>query len=94
MQTFVIERGISEIGRATASELQAIAQKSCAVLSDLGAGVQWSHSYVTDDKIYCVYQAVSEDLVREHGRRGGFPVDSVGAVQAVIDPRTAEASAS
>lgn len=94
METFVIERGISGIGGSTASELQAISQKSCGVLSDLGAGVQWIHSYVTDDKIYCVYQAQSEDLVREHGRRGGFPVDSVGAVRAVIDPRTAEAGAS
>lgn len=91
MQTFVIERGISGIGGSTASELHAISQKSCEVLSDVGDDVQWVQSYVTDDKIYCVYQAESEDLVREHGRRGGFPVDTAAVVRAVIDPRTAEA---
>ena len=91
MQTYVIERGITGIGGSSAAELQAISQKSCAVLDELGPDVQWLHSYVTDDKIYCVYRAESEELVREHGKRGGFPVDSVAAVQNVIDPRTADA---
>lgn len=90
MPTFVIEREIAGIGGSSASELQAISQKSCGVLEQLGAGVQWMHSYVTPDKIYCVYNAETEDLVHEHARRGGFPADSVATVRAVIDPTTAE----
>lgn len=93
MQTYVIERAIAGVGNSSAAELQAISQKSCGVLEQLGPDVQWLHSYVTDDKIYCVYRAESEDLVREHGTRGGFPVDSVAAVQNVIDPSTADAVA-
>ena len=92
MQTYVIERAIPGVGGSSAADLRAISQKSCGVLDQLGAGVQWLHSYVTDDKIYCVYRAESEDLVREHGTLGGFPVDSVAAVQNVIDPRTADAA--
>jgi hypothetical protein len=91
MPTFVIERAIPSIGEATAAELQQISQKSCGVLDELGTSVQWVHSYVTDDKIYCVYRAASDDLVREHAARGGFPADSVAPVRAVIDPTTAEA---
>lgn len=91
MPKFVIERAIDGIGAAKAAELQAISRKSCSVLQELGPSVQWVQSYVTDDKIYCVYNAASEDLVREHARRGGFPANSVARVANVIDPTTAEA---
>jgi hypothetical protein len=91
MPKFVIERSIPQIGAASAADMQAISQKSCGVLKELGPDVQWVHSYVTNDKIYCVYNATSEDLVREHARRGGFPADSVARVVTTIDPTTAEA---
>lgn len=91
MPKFVIERAIPNIGAATASDLQAISQKSCGVLRELGPDVQWVESFVTGDKIYCVYNAVDEQLVREHARRGGFPADSVSRVVTTIDPTTAEA---
>lgn len=91
MPKFVIERAIPNVGATSAADLQAISQKSCGVLSELGPEVQWVHSYVTGDKIYCVYNAASEELVREHARRGGFPADSVARVVATIDPTTAEA---
>jgi hypothetical protein len=91
MHKFVIERSIPAIGNTSAAELQAIWQKSCGVLRDLGPDVQWVHSYVTDDKIYCVYNAANEGLVREHARRGGFPADSVARVVTTIDPVTAGA---
>jgi len=91
MPKFVIERSIPQIGAATAADMQAISQKSCGVLRELGPEVQWVYSYVTGDKIYCVYNASSEDLVREHARRGGFPADSVARVVSIIDPTTAEA---
>lgn len=91
MPKFVIERSIPQIGKVSAAELQAISQKSCGVLQDLGPSVQWVQSYVTGDKIYCVYNAPSEALVREHARRGGFPADSVARVVTTIDPTTAEA---
>lgn len=90
MPKFVIERDIAGIGGASAGELQAISQKSCGVLRDLGPEVQWLHSYVTADKVYCVYQAENEELVREHARLGGFPADRVERVSSVIDPSTAE----
>jgi hypothetical protein len=91
MPKYVIERAIPGIGAAKAAELQAISQKSCGVLQELGPEVQWVHSYVTGDKIYCVYNAANEELVREHAKRGGFPATSVSRVLAVIDPTTAEA---
>jgi hypothetical protein len=91
MPKYVIERAIPGIGAAKAAELQAISQKSCGVLQELGPEVQWVHSYVTGDKVYCVYNAANEELVREHTRRGGFPANSVSRVLAVIDPTTAEA---
>jgi hypothetical protein len=91
MPKFVIERAIPAIGAASAADLQAISQKSCGVLQELGPAVQWVHSYVTADKVYCVYNAPSEELVREHARRGGFPADSVARVVTTIDPTTAEA---
>jgi len=91
MPKFVIERAIPNIGATSAADLQAISQKSCGVLNELGPQVQWVHSYVTGDKIYCVYNAANEELVREHARRGGFPADSVARVVTTIDPTTAEA---
>ncbi|MDB5847320.1 MAG: hypothetical protein JWP29_1072 [Rhodoferax sp.] len=91
MPKFVIERAIANIGGASTSDLQAISQKSCGVLRELGPEVQWVHSYVTGDKVYCVYNAADEAMVREHARRGGFPADSVARVMATIDPTTAEA---
>lgn len=89
MNSYVIERAIPGIGGASATELQAISQKSCGVLAELGSHIAWKHSYVTGDKVYCVYEAASDDLVREHARRGGFPADSVSQVQTVISPATA-----
>jgi len=91
MPKFVIERAIPGIGALKAAELQAISQKSCSVLQQLGPDVQWVHSYVTGDKIYCIYNSASEELVREHARRGGFPATSVARVKTIIDPTTAEA---
>lgn len=90
MPRFIIERNIPGAGRLPPQELQAISQKSCGVLSDMGPRIQWRESYVTDDKIYCVYLAPDEETVREHARRGGFPADAVNRVMAVIDPTTAD----
>jgi hypothetical protein len=90
MPKFVIERELPGLGGSTAEELRAVAQKSCAVLTEMGPQVQWVHSYVTADKMYCLYVADDADLVREHARRGGFPADSVATVTAVVDPTTAE----
>ena len=90
MPKFVIEREIPGIGSASAEQVQAIAQKSCSVLNNLGPQIQWLQSYVTDDKIYCVYIAPNEELVREHARQGGFPANSVAQVRRVIDPTTSE----
>lgn len=90
MPKFVIERAIPGAGKLTAADLRAISQTSCGVLKALGSGIQWVHSYVTDDKVYCVYIAPDAELVREHARRGGFPANSVAQVRAVIDPTTAD----
>lgn len=90
MPKFVIEREIQGAGQLSADTLQAISQKSCGVLKGLGTEIQWVHSYVTADKVYCVYIAPSEELVREHARQGGFPANSVAKVTSVIDPTTAE----
>ena len=90
MPKYVIERAIPGVGGSSNEELQAISEKSCGVLRDMGPDVQWITSYVTADKIYCLYQATDEQLVRDHAVRGGFPADSVAAVAAVIDPATAE----
>jgi hypothetical protein len=90
MPKFVIERAIPGVGDLTATELQAISQQSCGVLQQLGPDIQWVHSYVTADKIYCIYNAPSEDLVKEHARLGGFPANSVARVMTIIDPTTAE----
>ena len=91
MPQYVIERELPGAGKLTPAELQAISATSCSVLRELGPSVQWVHSYVTDDKIYCVYNAANEGLVREHARVGGFPANSVAQVRTVISPITAEA---
>ncbi len=90
MPKFVIEREIPGAGKLPASELQAISQKSCGVLHAMGPQIQWVQSYVTDDKIYCVYIAPDEQAVRTHAQKGGFPANSVARVRSVIDPTTAE----
>ena len=90
MPRFVIERRIPEVGRLTPQQLQAIALQSCGVLAEMGPQIQWIHSYVTDDAIFCTYIAPDEEQVREHARRGGFPADRVMPVRTIIDPTTAE----
>jgi len=90
MPKFVIERKIPGAGKLTSEELQAISATSCGVLRELGPSIQWIYSYVTDDKIYCVYNAPDEALVRKHAHLGGFPAEQVSAVRRIIDPTTAE----
>jgi hypothetical protein len=90
MPKYVIERELPGAGKLSAQELQGISAKSCGVLRDLGPQIQWLHSYVTGDKIYCVYIAPNEALVREHAKRGGFPANRVSEVKSEIDPTTAE----
>jgi hypothetical protein len=90
MPRYVIEREIPNAGKLSPAELKSISQKSCGVLSKLGPQIQWIQSYVTNDKIYCVYIAPNEELVREHARQGGFPANSVARVMTVIDPTTSE----
>lgn len=91
MPKYVIEREIPGAGSLSPEALQAISQKSCGVLRNLGPQIQWVHSYVTDNKIYCIYNAPNEELVREHASQGGFPANSVARVRTIIDPTTAEA---
>jgi len=91
MPKYVIERDIPGIGKVTPQEVAAISQKSCSVLKNLGPQIQWLHSYVTGDKIYCVYIAPNEEMVREHAKQGGFPANKVSEVKLVIDPTSAEA---
>lgn len=91
MPQFVIEREIPGAGQFTDDDLQGISQKSCGVLAELGNDIEWMHSYVTGDKIYCVYRATNEDLIREHAEKGGFPANSVVQISATISPATAEA---
>mgnify|MGYP003555706258 FL=1 len=90
MPKYVIEREIPGAGKLTAAELQGISAKSCGVLRDLGPAIQWVESYVTDDKIYGVYIAPNEKMVREHASQGGFPANKVSEVRTMIDPTTAE----
>ena len=90
MPKFVIERDLPGAGKLSPMELKGVSQKSCEVLRALSPRVQWQQSYVTDDKIYCVYLAESEKDVREHAQRGGFPANRISTVRAVIDPATAE----
>lgn len=90
MPKYIIEREIPGAGNLTAEELKGISQTSCGVLEEMGPKIQWVQSYVTDDKIYCVYIAPDEASVRKHAEQGGFPANSVAAVQTMIDPTTAE----
>ena len=90
MPKFIIEREIPNAGALSPSELQGISQRSCAVLQDLGPSIQWVQSYVSEDKITCVYIAPNAEVIREHARRGGFPADRVLEVTTIIDPTTAE----
>jgi hypothetical protein len=90
MPKFVIERNIPEAGKLSPQQLQAISLKSCGVLKEMGPQIQWVQSYVTDDRIYCVYIAPDEDAVRKHAQQGGFPANRISQIRSVIDPTTAE----
>ncbi|MEA3079991.1 MAG: hypothetical protein QOF05_1399 [Sphingomonadales bacterium] len=90
MPQFVIEREMPGVGQLGADDLKSASQTSCSVLRDLGPQIQWVHSYVTDNKIYCVYRAPNEEMIREHARLGGFPANKVSQVRTTIDPTTAE----
>ncbi len=90
MPKYIIEREIPGVGRMSDEELRGASQKSCSVLSSLGPQIQWLESYVTGDKLYCVYIAPNEEVVREHARKGGFPANRISRVSTIIDPTTAE----
>ena len=90
MKTYVIERNIPGAGSLTAEQLKSISQTSCAVLNEMGSSIEWQHSYVTGDKIYCVYKAENKSLIEEHARKGGFPANLISVVATVINPATAE----
>ena len=90
MPKYVIERDIPNAGKLSSGDLQGISAQSCAVLNKLGPTIQWVQSYVTDDKVYCVYIAPNEALIREHARLGGFPANRISEVRGTIDPTTAE----
>mgnify|MGYP001607350356 FL=1 len=90
MPKFIVEREVPGAGKLTPQELQGVSQKSCSVLRGMGPQIQWLESYVTDDKIYCVYIAPNEEAVREHARQGGFPANRISEVRSVMDPTTAE----
>jgi len=90
MPRYVIERNLPGAGKLTPEEIRGVAQKSCGVLKELGSDIQWLESYVTEDKIYCVYVAPDEGLIREHAKRGGFPADRISQVKRQISPLTAE----
>ena len=91
MPKYVIEREIPGAGDMSPQELQAVSQKSCSVLQNLGPQIQWLQSYVTSDKIYCVYIAPNEDMIRDHASQGGFPANRISEIKTIIDPTTAEA---
>ena len=90
MTKYIIERDIPGAGSLNAQDLQGISQKSCGVLSDMGPKIQWLESYVTDDKVYCVYIAPDEATVRAHAKQGGFPANRISRIRTIIDPTTAE----
>ena len=90
MPKYIIEREIPGAGKLSAEQLQAVSQKSCGVIRNLGPQIQWIESYVTDDKLYCIYLAPNEDLIFEHAKQGGFPANRVSQVRRMIDPTTAE----
>lgn len=91
MPKYVIKREIPNAGKLSAQELQAISRKSCGVLNRIGPQIQWVQSYVTGDKVYCVYIAPNEEMIRQHTQEGGFPANRIAEIKAVIDPTTAEA---
>ena len=90
MPKYVVEREVPGAGKMSPQELQGISQKSCSVLNRLGPQIQWLESYVTDDKVYCMYIAPNEEVIREHARQGGFPANRISEVRTMIDPTTAE----
>ena len=90
MPKYVIERDLPGAGKLTPDELRSVSQKSCSVLSKLSPEIQWIHSYVTADKIYCIYRAPNEAMIREHAKQGGFPANKISEVSTVIEPGTAE----
>ena len=90
MPKYLIEREVPGAGKMTPQQLQSLAGKSCNVLKNMGPQIQWNESYVTDDKIYCVYIAANEEAVREHARQGGFPANRISEIKAIIDPATSE----
>jgi hypothetical protein len=90
MPKYVIEREIAGAGNMSPQELQGASQKSCSVLRNLGPQIQWVHSYVTADKLYCVYIAPNEEMIREHAQQGGFPANRISEIKTMIDPTTAE----
>ena len=90
MPEYVIEREMPGVGGASADDLKGASQTSCSVLKNLGPDIQWVHSYVTDDKIYCIYRAPNEQIIRDHAERGGFPANKISQVRNTIDPTTAE----
>ena len=90
MPQYVIEREMPGVGSLGASDLKAASQTSCSVLREMGPDIQWVQSYVTDDKIYCIYRAPNADMIREHAEKGGFPANRISEVHAMIDPTTAE----
>ena len=90
MKTYVIEREIPEAGKLTSEQLKGISQKSNEVVAELGPDIVWLHSYVTDDKVYCVYKAENEELIRNHAKKGGFPVNQISELSTTIDPSTAK----
>ena len=90
MPKYVIERDLPGAGKLTADQLRGVSQKSCSVLNKLGPEIQWIHSYVTADKIYCIYRAPNEAMIREHAKQGGFPANKISEVSSVIEPSTAE----
>ncbi len=94
MPKYVIEREVPDAGKLPADALQAMSQKSCGVLQGMGPQIQWVHSYVTDDKIYCVYIAPNAEMVREHAEQGGFPANRISEIRTIIDPTSAEESRS
>ncbi|SFO46863.1 Protein of unknown function [Chitinophaga sp. YR627] len=90
MPKYVIERELPGAGRLTTDELKGVSQASCGVLSNMGPQIQWVHSYVTGDKIYCVYIAPNAEMIREHAQKGGFPANAINEITTIIDPTTAE----
>jgi hypothetical protein len=91
MDTYVIERQIPDAGKFNAEQLQGISKTSCSVLKDLGPDIEWIHSYVTDNKIFCIYKATSEQILRTHAEKGGFPINAINKLSTVISPATATA---